>query len=286
MTAVDLLSPFGFEFFRNGLVIAALTGALCGLVGVFVVLRGMSYIGHGLSHAVFGGAALAAVLGVNFFIGAGFWGLTSGLMIGRVSRRRIIGADAAIGVITTASFAMGLALQARFGQAQRSIDAVLFGNVLGVFTSDIVAVSIVGLGSVLVVVLLYRRLLFSIFDPDVAGVSGVNVGLMEAVLMAMLSATILVTVRVVGVLLISAMLVLPAATARLLTDSFGRMLVLSPVLGAAIGVVGMYASWYADVPSGAVIILVGTAVFLAVYISVGVRSRVRVAGLDHHPAAA
>jgi manganese/iron transport system permease protein/iron/zinc/copper transport system permease protein len=235
---------------------------------------------------VFGGAALAAVLGVNFFIGAGFWGLTSGLMIGRVSRRRIIGADAAIGVITTASFAMGLALQARFGQAQRSIDAVLFGNVLGVFTSDIVAVSIVGLGSVLVVVLLYRRLLFSIFDPDVAGVSGVNVGLMEAVLMAMLSATILVTVRVVGVLLISAMLVLPAATARLLTDSFGRMLVLSPVLGAAIGVVGMYASWYADVPSGAVIILVGTAVFLAVYISVGVRTRARVAGLDHHPAAA
>jgi manganese/iron transport system permease protein/iron/zinc/copper transport system permease protein len=286
MIAVDLLSPFGFEFFRNGLVIAALTGALCGLVGVFVVLRGMSYIGHGLSHAVFGGAALAAVLGVNFFIGAGFWGLTSGLMIGRVSRRRIIGADAAIGVITTASFAMGLALQARFGQAQRSIDAVLFGNVLGVFTSDIVAVSIVGLGSVLVVVLLYRRLLFSIFDPDVDGVSGVNVGLMEAVLMAMLSATILVTVRVVGVLLISAMLVLPAATARLLTDSFGRMLVLSPVLGAAIGVVGMYASWYADVPSGAVIILVGTAVFLAVYISVGVRTRARVAGLDHHPAAA
>ena len=286
MIAVDLFSPFGFEFFRNGLVIAALTGALCGLVGVFVVLRGMSYIGHGLSHAVFGGAALAAVLGVNFFIGAGFWGLTSGLMIGRVSRRRIIGADAAIGVITTASFAMGLALQARFGQAQRSIDAVLFGNVLGVFTSDIVAVSIVGLGSVLVVVLLYRRLLFSIFDPDVAGVSGVNVGLMEAVLMAMLSATILVTVRVVGVLLISAMLVLPAATARLLTDSFGRMLVLSPVLGAAIGVVGMYASWYADVPSGAVIILVGTAVFLAVYISVGVRTRARVAGLDHHPAAA
>ncbi len=286
MNAVDLLGPFSFDFFRNGLVIAALTGALCGLVGVFVVLRGMSYIGHGLSHAVFGGAALAAVLGVNFFIGAGFWGLTSGLMIGRVSRRRIIGADAAIGVITTASFAMGLALQARFGQAQRSIDAVLFGNVLGVFTSDIVAVAAVGLGSVLVVVLLYRRLLFSIFDPDVAGVSGVNVGLMEAVLMAMLSATILVTVRVVGVLLISAMLVLPAATTRLLTDSFGRMLVLSPVLGAAIGVVGMYASWYADVPSGAVIILVGTAVFLAVYISVGVRSRVRVAGLDHHPAAA
>jgi ABC-type Mn2+/Zn2+ transport system permease subunit len=155
-----------------------------------------------------------------------------------------------------------------------------------VFRGDIIAVGLVGALSVVVVVLLYRQLLFTTFDPDVAAVSGVRVGLMEAVLMAMLSATILVTVRVVGVLLISAMLVLPAATARLLTNSFGRMLALSPLLGASIGVVGMYASWYADVPSGAVIILVGTAVFLVVYTSVGVRSRARVAGLDHHAAAA
>ncbi|MEI6496279.1 MAG: metal ABC transporter permease [Actinomycetota bacterium] len=285
LLGVDLFEPLTYQFFRNGLLIATLTGALCGLIGVFVVLRGMSYIGHGLSHAVFGGAALAAVLDVNYFLGAGFWGLASGLMIGRVSRKRIIGADAAIGVITTASFAMGLALQARFGQARRSIDAVLFGNVLGVFTADIVAVAVVGLISALVVIALYRRLLFTTFDPDVAGVSGVNVAAMEAVLMVLLSATILVTVRVVGVLLISAMLVLPAVTARLLTDSFGRMLVLSPILGAGIGVAGMYASWYADVPSGAVIILVGTAVFLAVYVSVGVRNRARVGNLDHHGAA-
>ena len=139
--AVDLLEPFSYEFFRNGLVIATLAGALCGLIGVFVVLRGMSYIGHGLSHAVFGGAALAAVLNLSYFLGAGLWGLASGLMIGRVARKRIIGADAAIGVITTASFAMGLALQARFGQAKQSIDAVLFGNVLGVFTGDILAVA-------------------------------------------------------------------------------------------------------------------------------------------------
>jgi manganese/iron transport system permease protein/iron/zinc/copper transport system permease protein len=282
MVGVDLFAPFGYSFFRNGLLIATLTGALCGLIGVFVVLRGMSYIGHGLSHAVFGGAALAAVLNINYFLGAGFWGLASGLMIGRVSRKRIIGADAAIGVITTASFAMGLALQARFGQARRSIDAVLFGNVLGVFTADIIAVAVVGLLSALVVIAFYRRLLFTTFDPDVASVSGVNVPLMEAVLMVLLSATILVTVRVVGVLLISAMLVLPAVTSRLLTDSFGRMLLIAPVLGAAIGGVGMYASWYADVPSGAVIILVGTVVFLAVYLTAGVRARSRVGNLDHH----
>ena len=280
--AVDLLKPFSYEFFRNGLIIATLAGALCGLIGVFVVLRGMSYIGHGLSHAVFGGAALAAVLNLNYFIGAGFWGLASGLMIGRVSRKRIIGADAAIGVITTASLAMGLALQARFGQAKRSIDAVLFGNVLGVFTSDILAVAGVGILSAVVIVGLYRKLLFATFDPEVAGVSGVSVPAMEAVLMVLLSATILVTVRVIGVLLISALLVLPAVTARLMTNSFGRMLWLSPVLGAIFGGVGMYISWYADVPSGAVIILAGTLVFIAAYSAVGVRRRAQLAGINHH----
>ena len=282
IVAVDLLKPFSYEFFRNGLIIATLAGALCGLIGVFVVLRGMSYIGHGLSHAVFGGAALAAVLNLNYFIGAGFWGLASGLMIGRVSRKRIIGADAAIGVITTASFAMGLALQARFGQAKRSIDAVLFGNVLGVFTSDILAVAGVGILSVVVIVGLYRKLLFATFDPEVAGVSGVSVPAMEAVLMVLLSATILVTVRVIGVLLISALLVLPAVTARLMTNSFGRMLWLSPVLGAVFGGVGMYISWYADIPSGAVIILAGTLVFIAAYSAVGVRRRTQLAGINHH----
>lgn len=282
IVAVDLLEPFSYEFFRNGLIIATLAGALCGLIGVFVVLRGMSYIGHGLSHAVFGGAALAAVLNLNYFLGAGFWGLASGLMIGRVSRKRIIGADAAIGVITTASFAMGLALQARFGQAKRSIDAVLFGNVLGVFTSDILAVAGVGILSVVVIVGLYRKLLFATFDPEVAGVSGVSVPAMEAVLMVLLSATILVTVRVIGVLLISALLVLPAVTARLMTNSFGRMLWLSPVLGAIFGGVGMYISWYADIPSGAVIILSGTLVFIAAYSAVGVRRRTQLAGINHH----
>ncbi len=282
MIAADLLEPFNFEFFQRGLIVATLAGALCGLIGVFVVLRNMSYIGHGLSHAVFGGAALAAVLNLNYFLGAGLWGLASGLMIAQVARKRIIGADAAIGVITTASFAVGLALQARFGQAKRSIDAVLFGNVLGVFNRDILAVLGVGIVSVALVVLLYRRLLFTTFDPEVAGVSGISVPRMEGVLMLMLSATILVTVRVIGVLLISALLVLPAVTARMVTNSFGRMLWLSPLLGALFGGIGMYASWYADVPSGAVIILAGTVVFIAVYSSVGVRRRARVAGLDHH----
>jgi ABC-type Mn2+/Zn2+ transport system permease subunit len=280
--AVDLWEPFDYEFFRRGLLVAVLAGALCGLVGVFVVLRNMSYIGHGLSHAVFGGAAVAAVTGIGFFIGAGLWGFASGLVIGWVARRRIIGADAAIGVVTTASFALGLALQARFGQAKRSIEAVLFGNVLGVFDSDVIAVSLVAIAVVAVVVIMYGKLLFTTFDPEVAAVSGVRVGVVEGALMAMLSATILVTVRVVGVLLISALLVLPAVSARMITNSFRRMLIVSPIMGAAFGGVGMYASWFADVPSGAVIILVGTAVFVVLYGSTGVRRRQRLAALAHH----
>jgi manganese/iron transport system permease protein/iron/zinc/copper transport system permease protein len=281
IVAVDLLEPFRYEFFRNGLEASVLAGALCGLLGVYVVLRGMSYIGHGLSHAVFGGAAFAAVVGVSFYLGAGLWGLVTGLLIARVASKRVISADAAIGVITVASFALGLALQNRYGQASRSIDAVLFGNVLGVFPRDVWAVALVGLVTVVVVVGWYRPLLFATFDPEVAVVSGVRVPLVEGVLMLLLSAAILVTVRVVGVLLISALLVIPAVISRLLTDRFPRMLLISPIIGAVTGFVGMYLSWYLDISSGAAIILVGAVAFVAVYLSAGTRRRRRVAGLDH-----
>jgi manganese/iron transport system permease protein/iron/zinc/copper transport system permease protein len=124
MMIAGILDPYRYDFFTNGVLVATIAGALCGLLGVFVVLRGLSYIGHGLSHSVFGGAAASAVMGLNYFVGAGIWGVTSGIIIGRIARRRLIGADAAIGVVTTASFAMGLALLNRYGQAKKSIEAV------------------------------------------------------------------------------------------------------------------------------------------------------------------
>lgn len=274
-------TPYQFEFFTNGLVVATLAGALCGVLGVFVVLRGMSYIGHGLSHAVFGGAAASAVMQLNFFLGAGVWGIVSGLLIGRIARRRIIGADAAIGVVTTASFALGLALINRYGQARKSIEAVLFGSILGVDTTDIVAVALVSVGTVAVVVLAYRRLLFATFDPEVAEVSGVRVPVVEALLMVMLSLTILVTMRVIGTLLISAMLVIPASTARMLTNSFSKMLWLSPVIGAVSGFVGMNVSYHLDLSASATVILVSTVMFVAAYAVSGVRGRTRIAHLHH-----
>ena len=279
-----LLEPLQYGFFQRGLVVATLAGALCGLVGVFVIVRSMSYIGHGLSHAVFGGAAISAVSGVSYFLGAGLWGVLAALLIGRVAGRRVIGADAAIGVVTTASFAIGLAIQSRSGSVSRTLDTVLFGNVLAVFTRDVVAIVAVGTVVTALVVGYRRELGFVSFDPDVARVSGVSVQRIDALLMVLLSVTVLVSVRVIGALLISAMLVLPAATARLLTSSLGRMLWLSPVLGAAFGLGGMYASWYADVPSGAVITLVGTAVFGSVWFASDLSRRHAAASADQHAA--
>lgn len=276
-----LFEPFGYSFFNNGLAVATLAGALCGLLGVFVVLRGMSYIGHGLSHAVFGGAAASAVVGINYFVGAGIWAVVSGVLIGRIARRRIIGADAAIGVVTTASFAIGLALLNRYGQAKKSIEAVLFGSVLGVERADIWAVSIVALLVAVFIVVFYRRLLFATFDPDVAQVTGVRVAWVEAMVMMMLSLTILVTMRVIGTLLISALLVIPAATSRMLTNSFARMLWISPVLGAIAGFVGMNAAYHLDTSASATVILAAAIGFVAVYAATGIRGRVRVAHVHH-----
>jgi manganese/iron transport system permease protein/iron/zinc/copper transport system permease protein len=281
MFAAGIFEPFEYQFFNNGLVVATLAGALCGLLGVFGVLRGMSYIGHGLSHAVFGGAAASAVMQLNYFVGAGIWGVASGVIIGRIARRKLIGADAAIGVVTTASFALGLALLNRYGQAKKSIEAVLFGSVLGVETADIIAVSAVSVFTAVIIFALYRHFLFATFDPEVAQTSGVKVAWIEALLMAMLSLTILVTMRVIGTLLISALLVIPASVARMTTNSFARMLWISPIIGAVSASLGMYLSYHFDTSASATIILVGTTMFIVVYAFTGLRGRSRIAHLHH-----
>lgn len=261
-----LREPFALEFFRVGLAVATMAGALCGLIGTYVVLKGMSYIGHGLSHAIFGGFAASALLGVNFFLGAGLWGFASALMIGGVTRRRAIGSDAAIGVITTASFALGLALIKVFGSAGKNPDAYLFGNVLAVERGQIVLVAAVMALAVAVVFFAYRPLLFSTFDPEVAEASGVRIARMDALLMVVLAATILATMNVLGVTLVAASLVIPAVVARMLTDSFSRMLVLSTAVGAVSGFTGMVASYHLDIPSGPMIVLTGSAFFAAAFL--------------------
>ena len=273
----ELLHPYAFEFFRNGVLVATIAGGLCGLVGVFVVLKGMSYIGHGLSHAIFGGYAASALLGVNFVLGAGVWGVASALMITGVTRRRIIAADAAIGVITTASFALGLALFALFGRRGANFDSALFGSILGVDTADVVGVAIVSVLAGLVVFFGYRTLLFTTFDPEVAVASGVRTAVVDAVLMVILAASILATMQVLGVTLVAASVVIPPSVARLLTTSFSRMLWLSTGIGAAAGFIGMNVSYHLDVQSGPAIVLVAASAFVVAMAVANVRTRVRVA---------
>ena len=274
-----LLEPFEFAFFRNGLIVATLAGALCGLVGTYVVLKGMSYIGHGLSHAIFGGFAASALLGVNLFLGAGVWGFASALMIGGLTRRRAIGSDAAIGVITTASFAFGLALIKVFGSAGKSADAYLFGNVLGVDAAQVALVTAVTIATVVTVFLAYRPLLFSTFDPEVADVSGVATARIDALLMLLLAATILATMNVLGVTLVAATLVIPPVIARMLTNSFSRMLLLSTVIGTVCGFTGMLASYHLDIAPGPTIVLTGSALFAAVFVGTGITGRRRIGGV-------
>jgi manganese/iron transport system permease protein/iron/zinc/copper transport system permease protein len=280
-----VLEPLQFGFVRHALVVCTVAGALCGLLGVFVTLRGMSYIGHGLSHAIFGGAAVCAAISANFFIGAALWGLASGLAVSRVTKRRIIGADAAIGVITTASFAFGVALLGLYSRVKQSIEATVFGSVLGVSRGDMLLVATVAVFTAVVVVVAYRRLLFTTFDPDVAEVSGVNVARVDAMLMLLLSFAILASMKVLGVTLIAAALVVPAVIARMLTNSFARMLWLSSLIGGLSGLVGMYLSYHLDVSSGATIVLVGFALFAVVFAITGRTGLRRVAGLDDHATA-
>ena len=260
-----VVEPLAFEFFRQGVIASILVGALCGMLGVYIVLRRMSYIGHGLSHSVFGGAVIAYVAALNFYVGAGLWGFFSALLINAAARRRRIGADAAIGIITTASFAIGVALISKTRSFTRNFEAALFGNILGVTTLDLIVVAVVTIGVAAFILLFYKRLLFMTFDPEVAAIQGVEVGATDSLFALAMAATIVASINVVGVTLIAATLVIPSTTARLLTDSFGRMLVLSTVMGALSGLIGMYLSYWLDVSSGATIVLLEAAVFLAVF---------------------
>ncbi|HHY58963.1 MAG TPA: metal ABC transporter permease [Chloroflexi bacterium] len=266
-----LVEPFQYEFFRTGLSVAALSGALCGLLGVYIVLRGMSYIGHGLSHAIFGGAVVSYVMQWNFYLGAGLWGFLTAVLINQTVRRTRIGADAAIGVITTASFAVGVALISRYRRFTQSFDAALFGNILGVTWEEVAVVGGITLLVGLVILLFYKQLLFTTFDAEVAQVYGVRTQWVDTLFALALAAAIIASMQVLGVTLIAAALVIPAITARLLTDSFGRMMTYAIAIGVGSGAMGMYLSFYVDVASGATIVLLQAAAFAAALTISGLR---------------
>jgi manganese/iron transport system permease protein/iron/zinc/copper transport system permease protein len=259
-----LVEPLSYQFFLHGLAVALLVGSLCGLLGVYIVLRKMSYIGHGLSHAVFGGAVASSFLNLNFYLGAGLWGLLSVMLIDKMAARRDINADAAIGIITTASFAIGVALMSHMRRFTRDVEATLFGNVLGVTENDVMVISVVAILAGLGLLFLYKPLLFSTFDAEAAQVTGVPTRRVQLLFAGVLALTILVSMQVLGVTLIAAALVIPAATARLLTNNFATLLGLSTLFGALTAFVGMYLSYYLDIASGASIVLTSALLFAIV----------------------
>jgi manganese/iron transport system permease protein/iron/zinc/copper transport system permease protein len=243
----------------------------------------MSYIGHGLSHAIFGGAVASYIVGVNVFVGAGLWGLVAALFINRVARRRSVGADAAIGAITSASFAIGIILISVQRSFVVNFEALLWGNVLGVAPVDVLVVLGVAVATALFVFLRYRQLLFSTFDPEVAEVSGVRTARVDVMLAIMLTATIAATMNVIGVTMIAAMLVIPPVIGRLLTDSFGRMLWISVGVGTVCGFVGVYGSYYLNWSSGGTVVLTAGALFVVAFAFSGWRRRIVPAlGVESH----
>ena len=255
-----LTDPFtSYAFFGRAMLVLVLAGGICGALGAYVVVRRMSYIAHGLSHAVIGGAAVAAVLKINLLVGAAAWAFLSALLIDRVGRRRGLYPDTAIGIVTTTSFALGIAIISSVREVRLNLESLLFGSVLGVTEPDLALAAVVSGVVAAVLVLRYRPLLFTTFDPEVASAHGVPVGRYQTLFALLLTAGIVASMRVLGVLLVAAAVVIPPATARLLTDRFERVLPLAAGLGAASAVPGMYLSWYLDLPSGPAVVLVQAA---------------------------
>ncbi len=257
-----MFAPLQYEFFVRGLIVATLVGGLCGLIGVYIVLRRMSYIGHGLSHAIFGGAVTSYVLSINFFVGASMWGFISALLINLTTKKRGINADAAIGIVTTASFALGVALISKFKSFTRSFDAALFGNILGITETDLLAIIIVSIIAIVLIFVGYKYLLFTTFESDVAGLYGVPTAWVDAAFALLLAAIIVVSLQVLGVTMLAAAIVIPPVTAQLLTNNFHKMLIFSVIIGSLCGLGGLYISFYIDVSSGASVVLFSAIVFV------------------------
>ncbi len=259
-----LLEPFSYPFILRGMAAAILAGALCGGIGVYVVLKRMAYVGHGLAHAVLGGAVVSYVMSLNFLVGSTVWGFLCAQLITLTTKKRKIAYDAAIGVITTASFAVGIVLISRYKSFTRDFETALFGNIVGVTSGDLVALAVVTGVVGLVLFVAYKHFLFTTFDGDVAQFYGVPTGWVEAMFSLVLAGTIVVSLQVLGVLLIAGATVIPPVSARMLTDSFPRMLMLSAAIGAVCGFLGIYLSYFVDVSSGATIVLVEAGVFAVV----------------------
>ena len=256
-----LTDPLQNEFMVRALVASAFIGLTCSVIGVFVVLRNLSFIGDGLAHASFAGIVIAYLLKINLYVGGLAFAVLTALGIGSVSRRSEVSLDTAIGVLFTAAFALGVLLMSRIRNYAADLQDFLFGNILGVDRLDIVLVVALAVAVLGIVALLYKELLFSSFDPLMAEASGLPTEFLYYLLLVLLAVTIIVSLQAAGIVLVAALLVTPAATAYQLTRRFQSMMIVSACVGVGSAIVGLYASYYLNAASGATIVLAATACF-------------------------
>jgi len=261
-----LVEPLRYPFMARGLLASLMVGTLCAIVGTYVVLRGMAFFGDALAHAILPGVAVAYLLQVNLFWGALVMGLVTAVGIGYLSRRSQVKEDTAIGVIFAASFALGVALLSTVRSYSVDLTHILFGNVLGVSVADLWLTAGLGLLVLAAVFLLYKELLVISFDPTLAATLRLPLDALNYLLLVLIALTVVVSLQAVGVALMVAMLVTPAATAYLLTRRLWQMMIIGAAIGAASAVAGLYLSFYVNIASGAAVVLVATSFFVLAFL--------------------
>lgn len=261
-----LLTPFSLEFMQRSLLAALIVGVLCAIIGSYVVLRSMAFLGDALAHAILPGVAIAYLLGVNLIIGALAAAVVVALGINALSQRGAIKEDAAIGILFAASLASGVVIISRIRTYATDLNHILFGNLLGVSEVDLWLTGILALVILLVIALLYRPFLIISFDPVLATTLHLPAKLLNNLMLMMIALTIVISIQTVGVGLVAAMLVTPAAAAYLLARRLLTMMALSAIIGAISSLIGLYLSYYADIPSGAAIVLTATFIFLLAFL--------------------
>jgi len=261
-----LLQPLTYEFMQRGLLASVIVGILCAIMGTYVVLRGMAFLGDAMAHAILPGVAIAYLLHGNLLVGALVASIIIALSIGYFSRQGAIKEDTAIGILFAAALALGVALISTIQTYAVDLSHILFGNVLGVSPFDLGLTAGLGLLILLTVVLLYKPFLIISFDPILAATLRLPAELLRNLMLVLLALTVVVSLQTVGVGLAAAMLVTPAATAYLLTRRLAPMMIVSAVLGALSSVVGLYISYYFNIVSGSAIVLTTTTFFLLAFL--------------------
>jgi manganese/iron transport system permease protein len=261
-----LLTPLSYAFIQRGLLAALMVGVLCSVIGCYVVLRSMAFLGDAMAHAVLPGVAVAYLLGRNLTLGALAAALVVALGVGLFSRKGMIKEDTAIGVLFAAALSLGVVLISSIRTYAVDLSHILFGNVLGVSSLDLWLTGIIGVVILILILVFYRQFLVISFDPVLAATLRMRVGLFNNMLLVLLALTIVISIQTVGVGLVAAMLVTPAATAYLLVRRLPSMMVLSGLFGGVSSFVGLFASYYLNVASGAAIVLTTTLIFLVVFL--------------------